>query len=148
MHSIPLAALCAGLAGTLATHLLLFSLSHCGVVRVRLAVKLGSLILRRTSGVRHQGLLLHYVFGLLFALIYTNLVILAEPASVAGIFGLSWGFGAIHATLAVMLLKVFSKFHPVPEFRRVSAGALLAYAGAHLVYATGVAGVLAAWMTL
>lgn len=145
MFFLPVVAFIAGLCGTAATHLFLFALARAQLVESRLAVKLGALVLRREEGVSHMGILLHYIFGALFGLIYVNLVVLAEPESVAGVFLLCLVLGLAHGTLAALALLRFARLHPLPPFREASVSVAVAYGAAHLIYGMVVALVLLAF---
>src|SRR5688572_16067908 len=134
MDSISLVALMAGLAGTSAMLAFLYLLAFGRAVESRLPLALGAVMLKRMEGALGIGLMLHYGFGIAFGFVYTNLIVMAEPASGAAIVGLGLAFGLVHGIFATMFMIGMAERHPLKQFREAPVASSLAHGVGHLIY--------------
>ena len=142
MESLNLLALVAGLAGTTAMIAVLEILTLTHAVEGDLPRALGAILMRREKRTLLVGLVVHYAFGLCFGVIYTSLVMLAEPETNAALLLLCAGFAVVHGVFSTLAMIGFSERHPSPKFRERPVPAALAHGVAHLAYGLALAAVL------
>ncbi|HEU4449238.1 MAG TPA: hypothetical protein VFR63_04540 [Gaiellaceae bacterium] len=93
-------ALVGGLAGTLVLTTLLRAASELGLTRIDLPFLLGTAVTEDRVRAKAIGYLLHFVFGLLFALAYWAVFVVVDDSGIL----LGAAFGFVHALFAASAL--------------------------------------------
>jgi uncharacterized membrane protein YagU involved in acid resistance len=137
-----LGAIIAGLAGTAVMTMLMYIAPLMGMPKMDMLGMLGSMITANKGSVRWIGLIIHFMMGAVFAIIYALLWSLGI-GSATWLWGLV--FGAIHGVVAIVMIPMMMRMHPRPP---EMAGGPLTMVGqlmGHLVYGLVVALVYAAF---
>lgn len=135
-------AIIAGLAGTAAMTVLMYVAPLMGMPKMDIIGMLGSMFTTSEGAAKALGLVIHFMMGVLFAIIYA-LIWSFGLGSATWLWGLI--FGAIHGIGAIVVIPQAMRMHPRPP---EMAGGTLAMVGqlmAHLVYGLVVALVYAAF---
>lgn len=125
----------AGIFGTSAMSIFLYSISKSGYANADMVRALGSLFTKSMDNAFQVGIALHTVSGIFFAFIYT---FIAMALGVHG-FGASLGcgliIGFIHgAVVSFLLVAAVAENHPLPQFQTAGFTVAVAHWAAHLVY--------------
>lgn len=135
MNSLNLVMLAAGVVGTTVMLAVLELLTLTHAVDGQLPQALGSELMRREKGSLVAGLVAHYIFGISFGFLYTNLVVLAEPESKPMIVLWCLGYGVLHALLMTVAMLGLARRHPSPRFRERPLPCAAAHGVAVIAYA-------------
>lgn len=141
---IPLAAFFA----TSAMTLFIYSLNWLGLVKLNVIQAIGSLVSRDKSPSFVGGLILHYVFGLLFASIYILVAYLlfSSMSLSSSVLAICASLGLFHGLIVAFLLTiVVTEHHPLQRIRNRGVGVSFAYLIAHIIFGLVLGLVLAAF---
>lgn len=117
MNSLNLVMLASSVVGTTVMLAVLEVLTLTHAVDGQLPQALGSELLKREKGSLQVGIVAHYIFGISFGFLYTNLVVLAEPESKLMIVLWCLGYGVLHGFLMTIVMLGLARRHPSPRFR-------------------------------
>ncbi len=134
-------AVAAGLIGTAIMTMLMYSAPMMGMPKMDIMGMLGTMVTPRKETATGLGLVIHFMMGVIFALIYAFLWRLGI-GSATWLWGLI--FGAVHGVIAIVMMPMMLRMHPRPP---VIASGPMTMAGqlmGHLVYGLIVALVYAA----
>jgi uncharacterized membrane protein YagU involved in acid resistance len=137
-----LGAIVAGLAGTAVMTMLMYAAPLMGMPKMDIAGMLGTMFVSKKQMAVVLGMIMHFVAGVIFALVYALLWSLGLGSATWW-----WGliFGAVHGIIAIVMIPIIMRMHPrKPEMAgrpMVMAGQLMG----HLVYGLVVALVYAAF---
>ena len=96
---------------------------------------LGSWVVKKYEGSFLPGLIIHYIGGICFALIYLWLWRLLPLQRVPDYIFLGLVFGFIHGLIvSFMLVVLVAEHHPMEEFRGAGFAVALVHLVAHIIY--------------
>lgn len=130
------AALLAGLIGTAAMTALMMLAPMMGMPRMKITSMLGTMFIEPSSAANIIGVMIHFVMGAVFGVIYGLLWDLGLGSASA-----RWGIviGLIHGILAMVTMPIMMNMHPRPPEMQpgmgMAAGLLLGHAVFGLVVA-------------
>lgn len=131
-----LGAIVAGLAGTAVMTMMMYAAPLMGMPKMDIAGMLGTMVISKKETATVLGMVMHFMVGVIFALIYALLWSLGL-GSAAWWWGLI--FGAVHGVVAIVMIPIMMRMHPrAPEMASgplVIAGQLMG----HLAYGLVVA---------
>ena len=125
------------LSGIIATtgitlFLFVFSRKFANVDIVRV---LGSYITKSDENAFRVGIILHYVWGILFALVYTLILGFIDPPKNLNILLISSLTGVFHGIVASFMMIIFvAEHHPLEKYRRKGLASAAIYLIAHIIY--------------
>ena len=129
------------LTGLLATTVMtafLYFIHWAGFANGDMVRAIGSAITKRYDGSFWTGMAVHYVSGIIFAIIYVYILALVPPwdgGQVAKMSELGALLGFVHGLLVSFLLViVVAEHHPMEQFRKAGFGVALVHLAAHVVY--------------
>lgn len=131
-----LGAIVAGLAATAVMTMMMYAAPLMGMPKMDIAGMLGTMFVSKEKTARVVGMAMHFMMGVVFALIYALLWSLGLGSATWW-----WGliFGAVHGFGAIVMIPILMRMHPRPlEMARgplMMAGQLMG----HLVYGLVVA---------
>lgn len=126
-----------GVVGTLGMSGLLWTVNFLGIAQVDLIRVLGSLVTKQRESSFSTGLMLHFFWGIFFAIFYTLAIILYNLHDIFSTTVVGFLLSLVHGFVAGMLLAVVvAEHHPVEEYRRPGMVVIIAYMAAHAVYGT------------
>ena len=137
-----LGAIVAGLAGTAVMTVLMYVAPMMGMPKMDIAGMLGTMFVSKRQTAMILGMIMHFMAGVIFALVYALLWSLGLGSATWW-----WGliFGAVHGIIAIIMIPIIMRMHPrEPEM----AGGPMAIVGqlmGHLAYGLVVALVYAAF---
>ena len=101
---------------------------------------IGSVVTRSLKFAWPVGMVLHLTAGIAFALLYVGLFTFTNPEGLADLVGTGAVFGAAHGfVVALLLITVVAKRHPLEEFRKAGPFVGAAHFFGHVLYAVLVA---------
>jgi len=116
-------AIVGGLVGTFAMTLVMLLAKRMGMVRMDIARMLGTMFMEDSSAARAAGLMMHFVNGAIFGLIYMAILY-------AGRFTPSWWVGLLFGFVHWLFFGVFMGMLPAVHPRVASGTAAVSGAGA------------------
>ncbi|NOZ48460.1 MAG: hypothetical protein GXP37_00235 [Chloroflexi bacterium] len=126
-----IAAIVAGLFGTLAMTLLMMLAPKMGMPKMDIMGLLGSMFAADSGSAKKIGVILHLMMGVIFALIYALLWQLGL-GSITWVWGLI--FGLVHGLIVIMMMPVMMRMHPRPPAMASGMAALAGQMMGHLVF--------------
>ena len=131
-----IAAIIAGIVGTLAMTIIMVLAPMMGMPKMDIIGMLGSMFTANPNTARVIGVIEHFMMGIIFALIYAFLwsVGVGSPTWAWGLI-----FGLIHGILVAVMMPIMNRMHPRPQ--EMSAGAMMVVGllMGHAVFGLGVA---------
>jgi hypothetical protein len=127
----------AGLLGALAMTAVMKLLAQTGWARGDMITAVGSLLTKSRETAVPVGLVMHTLSAIVFAQIYTALLIGLSLSGwpMAVVAGL--GFGVFHGlVVSLSLCWVVADQHPLPEFREAGVSVAITHFIGHVVYGT------------
>ena len=109
---------------------------------------IGSVVTRSLKFAWPVGMVLHLSAGIAFAILYVGLFTFTNPEKLADLVGTGAVFGAAHGfVVALLLITVVAKRHPLEEFRKAGLFVGAAHFFGHVLYGALV-GLVAGFMGL
>jgi len=136
-HIVPFLtySLLSGAIGTGGMTLTLHSFTRSGLVNANMVVAVGSLLTKSKESALLVGSVIHCFFGIIFALFYTLIILLAAPLKPLFVVGIGLGLGAMHGlVICFFLVATVADFHPLEEYREAGFTIGLAHLFAHVIY--------------
>ena len=129
-------AILAGLAGTLVMTILMYMAPAMGLPKMDIINMLGTMFTPDRNAARVLGVLVHFMMGALFAVIY----VLVWSLGVGGPTWF-WGlvFGAVHGVIATVTMPAMTKMHPRPPQMDGGPRMMVGLIVGHLVFGLVVA---------
>lgn len=137
-----LGAIVAGLAGTAVMTVLMYLAPRMGMPGMDMPKMLGTMFITREETATAVGLVIHFMMGAIFAVIYALLWSLGVGSATWW-----WGliFGAVHGLIAAGMMPIMLRMHPRPPEMSFGPVMIAGVLMAHLVYGLVVALVYAAF---
>jgi len=137
-----LGAIIAGLAGTAVMTMVMYVAPLMGMPKMDIAGMLGSMFVSKKETAKVVGMVMHFMMGVVFALIYALLWSLGLGSATWW-----WGliFGAVHGVVIIVMMPIMMRMHPRPP---EMAGGPLVMVGqlmGHMIFGLVVALVYAAF---
>jgi hypothetical protein len=135
-------ALVSGIIGTLGMTLFLWLVTRSGYAGADLVRVIGSLFTRRQDNSFRLGITIHIINGIIFAVAYTLILVMANVTTYLFKAGIGISIGFLHgAVFSFLLVVAVSEHHPVEKFRNTGFAVAVAYVAAHCIYGFLVASV-------
>jgi len=131
-----LAAIVAGLVGTVFMTLLMMMAPMMGMPKMDIISMLGGMFSPNPGAAKGIGLILHFMMGVIFAIIYALVWSFGLGAS-TWLWGLI--FGLIHGLIVSMSMPMMMKMHPRPPAMQGGAKTLMGQLMGHLLFGLVVA---------
>lgn len=135
-------AIIAGLDATVVMTLLMYAAPRMGMPKMDIIGMLGSMFTTGKRTATGIGLVVHFMMGVAFALVY------AYTWSIGiGSVGLLWGliFGIAHAVVAIVMMPLMMRMHPRPPAMQGGPKTILGQVMGHAVFGLVVAVTYAAF---
>ena len=127
-----------GLLATTVMTAFLYFIHWAGFANGDMVRAIGSAITKRYDGSFWTGMAVHYVSGIIFAIIYVYILALVPPLAddqAIKMAGLGALLGFVHGLVVSLgLVVVVAEHHPMEQFRRAGFGVALVHLAAHVVY--------------
>lgn len=135
-------AIVAGLAGTAAMTVLMYLAPMMGLPKMDIIGMLGSMFTSNKGTATILGLVMHFMMGAIFAIIYALLwsMGIGSPTWLWGLI-----FGAVHGVVAIVTMPLMARMHPRPPEMEGGMLTMLGQLMGHMVYGLVVALVYAAF---
>ena len=125
------AAIVAGLVGTAAMTILMMLAPMMGMPKMDIVGMLGSMFTTNQGTAKLIGLVIHFMMGIIFAIIYALLWSFGVGAS-TWLWGLVFGF--VHGLVAILTMPMMMKMHPRPPEMTPGPRLMMGQILGHLVY--------------
>jgi len=137
-----LGAIVAGLAGTAVMTMMMSIAPRMGMPKMDMPRMLGTMLISREETATVVGMVIHFMMGAIFAIIYALLWSLGVGSATWW-----WGliFGAVHGLVAAGMMPVMLRMHPRPPEMSFGPVMIVGVLMAHLAYGLVVALVYAAF---
>lgn len=137
-----LGAIIAGLAGTAVMTMMMYIAPRMGMPKMDMPRILGTMFISKEGTATALGMVIHFMMGAIFAIIYALLWRLGLGSATWG-----WGliFGAVHGLVAAGMMPVMLRMHPRPPEMSFGAVMIVGMLMAHLAYGLVVGLVYAAF---
>ena len=131
-----LGAIIAGLAGTAIMTMMMYIAPRMGMPKMDMPRILGTMFISKEGTATALGMVIHFMMGAIFAIIYALLWRLGLGSATWG-----WGliFGAVHGIVAALMMPIMLRMHPRPPEMSFGTMMILGVLMAHLVYSLVVA---------
>ncbi|MBC7692935.1 MAG: hypothetical protein H7222_14325 [Methylotenera sp.] len=124
-----------GLISTLAMEMVMRLTTGMKLANADMVRALGSLVTREYRTALLPGLLLHVVFGVVFAFFYASVVSFSPAHTSASIILITTILSIFHGlAFGVLLVILVAEHHPLPMFRTVGLRVVLAHLAGHVTY--------------
>jgi uncharacterized membrane protein YagU involved in acid resistance len=137
-----LGAIIAGLAGTAVMTMLMYAAPLMGMPKMDIAGMLGSMFVSKKETATIVGLILHFMMGVVFAIIYALLWSLGIGSPTWW-----WGliFGAVHTVVILIMMPIMMRMHPRPPEMAGGPMVMVGQLMGHMVFGLVVALVYSAF---
>jgi uncharacterized membrane protein YagU involved in acid resistance len=127
-------AIIAGIIGTIAMTVLMFIAPYLGLPEMNIINMLGTMFTTEATAVLFLGVIIHFMLGAVFGLIYAWLWTKIGKPNVL------WGaiFGVVHGVIAIVMMPVLSSIYPRAEIDMTALFAVGLLMG-HIVFGIVVA---------
>lgn len=143
-----LTALLAGILAGFAMEAVLWVIGAAGWAKADMIVALGGLLTKRRENAWRVGAFVHVVAAVVFAMLYTLLMLKLEMTSMPQSMLLGGGVGFIHGLIVSLgLVWVVAERHPLEEFNEAGLAIGLSHLVGHVVYG-GVVGIVVGFAPL
>lgn len=130
-----LTSLVAGILGGLAMEGILRVIGRAGWARADMIVALGSLVTRARDNAWRVGMLIHAVSAIVFAAVYTLLMVKLGYTAMPASMMLGAGLGFVHGLVVSLgLVWVVAERHPLEEFSEAGLAIGLSHIVGHVGY--------------
>jgi uncharacterized membrane protein YeaQ/YmgE (transglycosylase-associated protein family) len=127
--------LIAGIFGTSAMSIFLNLISKSGYANADMIRALGSLFTKSMNNAFQVGLALHMISGIIFAFIYTFIMMALNIHGFTACLGAGLIIGFIHgAVVSFLLVATVAENHPLPQFQTAGFSVAVAHWAGHIVY--------------
>lgn len=125
------AAIIAGLVGTAVMTGLMYMAPMMGMPKMDIIGMLGAMFTSNEGAARVIGVILHFMLGVIFALIYAWLWSMGIGAATWW-----WGliFGAVHGVVAMIMMPLMIRMHPRPPAMQMGPMLMMGLLLGHLVF--------------
>lgn len=124
-----------GIIATGGMTVLLTLITKLGVANADMVRAVGSLFTKSLKNAVPVGLIIHFISGIIFALLYTLLIVSFQVQGFLSILKAGALIGFIHgAVVCFLLVAAVSENHPVKEFREAGFSVAVAHWFIHIVY--------------
>lgn len=133
--SFLLTALTAGIVAGLAMEIVLWALGRAGWAKADMIVALGGLLTHKRETAWRVGAIVHVSAAILFAVLYTLLMMKLGYTAMPNAMMLGAGVGFIHGLIVSLgLVWVVADQHPFEEFNEAGLAIGLSHVLGHVVY--------------
>ena len=130
-----IATIIAGIVGTAGMSLVLWAITRSGIANASMIRAYGSIFTGSDDNSFRAGLIAHFIAGILIAFVYTLLISLFSPVSIAGAIGAGAMIGVFHGVaFGFILVVAVAEHHPLEQFRDAGLQVALAHFAGHVVY--------------
>lgn len=141
-------ALAGGVLAAIAMEAVLWVVGTVGWAKANMIVALGSLLIKRRDGAWRVGALVHAIAALVFAMLYTLLMVKLGYTEMPQAMMLGLGVGFIHGLIVSLgLVWVVADQHPLEEFNEADLAIGLSHLLAHVAFG-GVVGIVVGFSPL
>jgi hypothetical protein len=124
-----------GIIATAGMTFLLNSITKAGIVNADMVRAVGSLFTKSLTNAFQIGLVIHFISGIIFALVYTWVIVSFQFHSFLSTIGSGALIGFIHgAVVSFLLVASVAENHPVKEFQEAGFSVAVAHWGGHILY--------------
>lgn len=135
-------ALAGGVLAAIAMEAVLWVVGTVGWAKADMIVALGSLIIKRRDGAWRVGALVHAIAAIVFAMLYTLLMVKLGYTGMPQAMMLGLGVGFLHGLIVSLgLVWVVADQHPLQEFNEADLAIGLSHLLAHVAFG-GVVGIV------
>ena len=128
-------ALIAGILGTACMTMFLQIITKMGVANADMVRAIGSLFTKTLKSAFSFGIILHIISGIIFAFLYTYVIIIFNIHGVLSVTGSGILIGFIHGGIVgFVLVTAVAENHPLPKFQKAGFSVAIAHWTAHIVY--------------
>jgi len=129
------AAIIAGFVGTAVMTGLMYMAPMMGMPKMNIIGMLGTMFTANEGAARVIGVILHFMMGIIFALIYAWLWSVGIGAATWW-----WGllFGAVHGVAAMIMMPLMIRMHPRPPAMQMGPMLMMGLLLGHLVFGLAV----------
>jgi hypothetical protein len=128
-------AILGGLLGTGGMTLVLYSFDRAGLTNGDMVRAIGSIFTKSYENAFVPGIILHFLSGIIFSLIYTIIIDLFNVDSIAGVISYAITIGIFHgAVVALLLVVAVAEHHPIEKFQKAGFAVAFLHWGAHVVF--------------
>lgn len=129
-------AIVAGVVATAVMTALMAAAPSMGLPRMDVIAMLGTMVSEDEDNARRIGALLHFMMGIIFALIYVWLW-----GNVIGDATWGWGllFGLVHGVIAALVMPLMMRMHPRPPQMEGGPMMMVGLLAGHMVFGIVVA---------
>lgn len=125
----------AGLIGTAGMTLFLTIITKSGIAHADMVRAIGSMITKSLDNAFRIGMIVHFLWGIIFAVSYTIIFVLFNIHNVLYITVIGGLIGFVHGfAVSMMLVVAVAEYHPIEKFRKPGIEVAVAHFAAHLVY--------------
>ena len=124
-----------GLIATLAMEMVMRLITGMKLANADMVRALGSLLTRNYSTALLPGLILHVVFGVVFAFVYAMAVSFSPVDRPSALILITTVISIFHGlAFGVLLVILVAEHHPLPLFRKTGLRVVLAHLAGHITY--------------
>ncbi len=128
-------ALIAGLLGTLSMTIVLYFINRSGFANSDMVRAIGSLFTKKYENSFIPGIIIHFLFGIIFAGIYGLIIDSLNPNGFTAVIGYGFGLGLFQGAAVGLLLTIaVAEHHPLEKFQKAGFTVAAAHWFAHIVY--------------
>lgn len=128
-------ALLGGILGTGAMTLVLYLINNSGLAKSDMVRAIGSLITKSYNNSLAPGIIVHFLSGFIFSIVYAYIIDLLNPTGFGAVLGFATAIGMFHGAAVGFLLEVsVAEHHPLEEFQEAGFSVAAAHWFAHVVF--------------
>lgn len=132
-----------GIIATAGMTFLLNSITKAGIANADMVRAIGSMFTKSLSNAFQLGLIIHFISGIIFALIYTWVIISFHVHSFLALLGSGALIGFIHgAVVSFLLVAAVAENHPLKEFQEAGFSVAVAHWAGHILFGLFVGAVI------
>jgi hypothetical protein len=127
-------AILGGLLGTGGMTLVLYAFDRAGLANGDMVRAVGTLITKNYENSILPGLVIHFLSGILFSIIYTIIIDAFNPNSIEQSIAYGIAAGVFHGAVVALMLVVAAEHHPIEKFQKATFSVAALHWGAHIVF--------------
>lgn len=128
-------ALLGGLLGTSAMSGVLYLVTHSGYANCDMVRATGSLITKSYQNSFKVGIIIHFISGVVFSIVYALILDLISVETFEAAIGYGAALGFFHgAVVNLGLVVLVAEHHPLEEFQKFGFSVAIVHWAAHVVY--------------
>lgn len=128
-------AILGGLLGTGAMTLVLYMIDKSGLAKSDMVRAIGSLVTKQLDNSFVPGIIIHFLSGFIFSIVYALIIDVLNPTGFAAAIGYGVAIGMFHgAAVGLLLVVAVAEHHPLEEFQKVGFSVAAAHWFAHVIF--------------